>query len=433
MKVKSFFILTLMLFPAGIAGASEVQSIDSGATAWMLTSTALVLLMVPGLGMFYGGLVRTKNVLGTMMHSFSAMAVIGVLWVVVGYALSFGSNILGGFVGWNKDYFLLQGIDSSIISEHIPEYVFAMFQGKFAIIAPALIAGSFAERVKFKSYLFFILLWSLLVYMPVAHWVWAPGGFLASMGAIDYAGGTVIHITAGVSGLVVAIYLGSRRGYPKTAMNPNNLVMTLMGAGLLWVGWFGFNAGSSISSGLDTARALTLTQVAAASGALGWMLIEGLHHGKATSLGFVSGMLAGLVAITPAAGVVTPGGAILLGILAAAVCYLAIILKNKIGYDDTLDVFGIHGIAGIIGALALVLFLRPGWIAEQAASWTHIGQLITQSWAVLVSIIYSAAISIIIAVALEKTVGFRLSDSEEQAGIDRTEHAEQGYGLLHIN
>ena len=433
LRIKFILGMILLLIPFGIVNATEVQTIDSGATAWMLTSTALVLLMVPGLGMFYGGLVRTKNVLGTMMHSFSAMAVIGVLWVVVGYALSFGSNILGGFVGWNNDYFLLQGIDSSIINEHIPEYVFAMFQGKFAIIAPALIAGSFAERVKFKSYLIFILLWSLLVYMPVAHWVWASGGFLAAMGAIDYAGGTVIHITAGISGLVVAIYLGARRGYPKTAMNPNNLVMTLMGAGLLWVGWFGFNAGSSISSGLDTARALTLTQVAAASGALGWMLIEGSHHGKATSLGFVSGMLAGLVAITPAAGVITPAGAILLGFIASAICYLAIILKNKIGYDDTLDVFGIHGIAGIIGALALVLFLRPGWIAEQSASWTYIGQFITQSWAVLIAIIYSALVSIVIAIVLQKSVGFRLSDSDEQAGIDRIEHAEQGYGLLHIN
>jgi Amt family ammonium transporter len=433
MRLKISFTILLTFLLTGIINAAEVHRIDSGATAWMLTSTALVLLMVPGLGMFYGGLVRTKNVLGTMMHSFSAMAVIGVLWVIAGYALSFGQNILGGFIGWNNDYFLLQGIDSSILNEHIPEYVFAMFQGKFAIIAPALIAGAFAERVKFKTYLIFIFLWSLLVYMPVAHWVWAPDGFLSHMGAIDYAGGTVIHITAGVSGLVIALYLGARRGYPKTAMNPNNLVMTLMGAGLLWVGWFGFNAGSSISSGLDTARALTLTQVAAASGALGWMLIEGIHHGKATSLGFVSGMLAGLVAITPAAGVVTPVGAIFLGIITTIICYLAIILKNKIGYDDTLDVFGIHGVAGIIGALALVLFLRPSWINEQNASWTILGQLSTQSFAVIIAIIYASAVSLILAIVLEKSLGFRLSDSDEQAGMDRSEHAEQGYGLLHIN
>ncbi len=426
-------IAFLIFFDFVLAVPKATTSIDSGATAWMLTSTALVLLMVPGLGMFYGGLVRAKNVLGTMMHSFSAMAVIGVLWVVAGYAMSFGSNVFGGFIGWNNDYFLLQGIDSSVIDQHIPEYVFAMFQGKFAIIAPALIAGSFAERVKFKTYLLFILLWSILVYLPVAHWVWGPGGFLSKMGAIDFAGGTVIHITAGVSGLVIALFLGARRGYPKTAMNPNNLVMTLMGAGLLWVGWFGFNAGSSISSGLDTARALTLTQVAAASGALAWMLIEGMHYKKATSLGFVSGMLSGLVAITPAAGVVTPEGAILLGLISSAVCYLAIILKNRIGYDDSLDVFGIHGIAGIIGALALILFLRPDWVAEQGNEWSVLTQFNTQILAVVVAIFYSILVTFLITFLLERTIGFRLSDKDEQAGLDRSEHAEHGYGLLHIN
>ncbi len=436
MLSRRFFLIMFALLAVPVhtlLASGNNAAIDSGATAWMLTSTALVLLMVPGLGMFYGGLVRTKNVLGTMMHSFSAMAVIGVLWVVLGYALSFGQNVLGGFIGWNTDYFFLQGIDESIISQHIPEYVFAMFQGKFAIIAPALIAGSFAERVKFKTYLFFILFWSLLVYLPVAHWVWGPGGFLAEMGAIDFAGGTVIHITAGISGLVVALYLGARRGYPKTAMNPNNLVMTLMGAGLLWVGWFGFNAGSSISSGLETARALTLTQAAAAAGALAWMMIEGIQYKKATSLGFVSGMLAGLVAITPAAGVVTPEGAIVLGFISSAVCYLAIILKNKIGYDDSLDVFGIHGVAGIIGAIALVFFLRPSWITEQGTGWTLGGQLATQSFTVIIALIYAAVVTLIITIVGDKLLGFRLSVSSEQAGMDRSEHAEHGYGLLHIN
>lgn len=436
MLSRRFFLIMFALLAVPVhtlLASGNNAAIDSGATAWMLTSTALVLLMVPGLGMFYGGLVRTKNVLGTMMHSFSAMAVIGVLWVVLGYALSFGQNVLGGFIGWNTDYFFLQGIDESIISQHIPEYVFAMFQGKFAIIAPALIAGSFAERVKFKTYLFFILFWSLLVYLPVAHWVWGPGGFLAEMGAIDFAGGTVIHITAGISGLVVALYLGARRGYPKTAMNPNNLVMTLMGAGLLWVGWFGFNAGSSISSGLETARALTLTQAAAASGALAWMLIEGIQYNKATSLGFVSGMLAGLVAITPAAGVVTPEGAIVLGFISSIFCYFAIILKNKIGYDDSLDVFGIHGVAGIIGAIALVFFLRPSWVAEQSAGWALSRQLITQSITVIIALVYAAVVTYIITIAADKLFGFRLSVSSEQAGMDRSEHAEHGYGLLHIN
>ncbi|RPH97255.1 MAG: ammonium transporter, partial [Calditrichaeota bacterium] len=339
--------LIIILAATGILNAAEAPAIDSGATAWMLTSTALVLLMVPGLAMFYGGLVRTKNVIGTMMHSFAAMGVMAVLWVIVGYAMAFGNNILGGWFGWNPDYFLLSGIDDKIMSAGIPEYVFSMFQGKFAIITPALIAGAFAERVSFRGYIVFIALWGIIVYNPLCHWVWAADGFLFNMGAagaIDFAGGTVVHISAGVSGLIAALYLGARRGYPKTAMPPSNLVMTLMGAGLLWVGWFGFNAGSSISSGLSTAQALTATQTAAAAGALTWMVIEGLHQGKATALGFASGILAGLVAVTPAAGVVQPVGALALGIIAAILCYLAIIIKNKLGYDDSLDAFGVHGI-----------------------------------------------------------------------------------------
>ena len=265
--------------------------------------------MVPGLAMFYGGLVRTKNVLGTMMHSFVAMGIMAVLWVVVGYSMSFGPNVLGGWFGWNKDYFLLKGIDETITPAGIPEYVFSMFQGKFAIITPALIAGAFAERVSFKGYIVFIALWGLLVYNPLCHWVWASDGFLfnmGAMGAIDFAGGTVVHIASGVSGLIAALYLGARRGHPKIAVAPSNLVMTMIGAGLLWVGWFGFNAGSSVSSGLLTAQALTATQVAAASGAMAWIIIEAIHQGKATALGFASGILAGLVAVTPAAGVVQP-------------------------------------------------------------------------------------------------------------------------------
>ncbi len=423
----------LVMVPAVLMADTHTTAVDTGTTAWMLTSTTLVLLMIPGLAMFYGGLVRTKNVIGTMMHSFTAMAVIGVLWMVVGYAASFGPGILGGFIGWKKEYFFLQGIDESILSQGIPEYVYAMFQGKFAIITPALIAGAFAERVRFKTYILFIALWSLLVYNPICHWVWASDGFLAQLGALDFAGGTVIHITSGVSGLVVALLLGSRRGYPKTAMHPNNLVMTLMGAGLLWVGWFGFNAGSAVSSGLDTARALTLTQVAAASGACGWMLIEGIHHGKATSLGFASGVLAGLVVVTPAAGFVTPVGALLLGFVASGVCYLAIQLKNRIGYDDTLDVFGIHGIAGIFGAIGLVLFLRPGFISAQSAEWSSLHQLGIQSLAVIIAFVYAAVVTLIIAWILQKTVGFRVKENEEMAGLDHSQHAEQGYGLIHIN
>jgi ammonium transporter, Amt family len=434
------FILPVMLFLAFPVALFAQPVNDSGATAWMLTSTALVLLMVPGLAMFYGGLVRTKNVLGTMMHSFASMAVIGVVWAVCGYALSFGGNILGGWIGWNKNYFFLKGIDDSILSAGIPEYVFAMFQGKFAIITPALIAGAFAERVKFRGYVLFITLWSLVVYSPICHWVWAGDGFLFNMGAagaIDFAGGTVVHISAGVSGLIAALYLGARRGYPGTAMNPNSLVMTLMGAGLLWVGWFGFNAGSSISSGLDTARALTVTQIAAAAGAFTWMMIEGIHHKKATSLGLCSGILAGLVVITPAAGVVQPYGALIMGAAASLLCYGAILLKNKWGYDDSLDVFGIHGTAGILGALMLTFFIRSSWMHRAAGlaggSWTVWQQLGVQATGVALTIAYSAVVTVVLLWLVSKTVGLRLSEQGEMSGMDQGLHGEHGYGLINLS
>lgn len=442
MKKFSYPLLLLaaaMLFSGTAWGAEEVVT-DTGITSWMLTSTALVLLMVPGLAMFYGGLVRTKNVIGTMMHSFAAMVIIGVLWPTLGYALSFGPGILGGFVGWDSKYFLLQGIDDAIMSTQIPEYVFAMFQGKFAIITPALIAGAFAERVNFKGYAIFIALWSLFVYSPICHWVWAADGFLfnlGAMGAIDFAGGTVVHISSGITALVAALYLGKRRGYPRNVMHPNNLVMTLMGAGLLWVGWFGFNAGSAIASNLATARALTVTQMAAAAGAFTWMIIEMFQHGKATSLGVASGILAGLVAITPAAGVVQPVGALALGALAAVFCYLAIVLKNKLGYDDSLDAFGIHGVGGIVGALALTFFIRPSWMADAAAkvggSWTVWQQFGVQATAVGVTIAYAAVASLVLLFIVEKTVGLRISEDDEMSGLDHSMHGEQGYGLINLN
>ncbi len=364
-------VLSALVLCTDARAAAEAPEVDSGATAWMLTSTALVLLMVPGLVMFYGGLVRTKNVLGTMMHSFVAMGIMTVLWVVCGYCMCFGENTLGGWCGWNRSYLFLSGIDETILDAGVPEYVFAMFQGKFAIITPALIAGAFAERVSFKGYCVFIALWGLLVYNPLCHWVWAEDGFLFNLGAggaIDFADGTVVHISAGISGLVAAIMLGARRGHPKLAMSPNNLVMTMMGVGFLWVGWFGFNAGSSISSGLATARALTVTQVSAASGALTWVLIEGWRQGKATALGLASGILAGLVAITPAAGVVRPAAALVLGAVASVCCYQAILLKDRLGYDDSLDAFGIHGVGGIVGAVLLTFFIRPSWMADAAAA-----------------------------------------------------------------
>ena len=437
-KIKKI-LLTLLFMSAGVTAAlaSDGTKIDTGATAWMLTSTALVLLMVPGLAMFYGGLVRSKNVLGTIMHSFVAMGIISILWVAVGYSMSFGKNVLGGIFGWNSDYFFLKGIDTNILDAGVPEYVFSMFQGKFAIITPALIAGAFAERVTFKAYCFFIALWSLLVYNPLCHWVWASDGFLFNLGArgaIDFAGGTVVHISAGVSGLVAALYLGSRRGYPYQVIRPNNLVITMLGAGLLWVGWFGFNAGSSVSSGLSTAQALTATQVAAAAGALTWIIIESFSQGKATALGFASGILAGLVAVTPAAGVVQPYGAMILGILASLVCYKAIQIKNRLGYDDSLDAFGIHGIGGITGALFLSFFVRRSWMAEAAAanggSWSIWNQLGIQALAVGVAIVFAGVMTFIIIFCLNKLVRFKSTEDDEMAGLDRSYHGERGYGML---
>lgn len=428
----------------GLAQAQEASpAIDTGTTAWMLISTTLVLLMVPGLAMFYGGLVRTKNVLGTMMQAFAAMGIIGVLWVLVGYSLSFGPGVLGGFVGWDKGLVGLDSLDEKIMSAGIPEYVFAMFQGKFAILTPIILAGAFAERVKFSAYCLFVALWSLLVYSPLCHWVWAADGFLfnhGAKGAIDFAGGTVVHISSGVAGLVLALLIGARKNYKKTPMLPSNLVMTLMGAGLLWVGWFGFNAGSAISSGLTTAQALTATQAAAAAGALAWVLIEWFHHKRATSLGIVSGILVGLVAVTPAAGVVKPLGAMVLAVVAVAICYLVVNYKNKLGYDDTLDAFGIHGIGGIVGAIGLVFFIRPSWWVDAQAvaadkglgSWGILDQLWTQVFAVGIAAGYSAIVTGVIYYLVKCTVGFRVDASDEVRGLDKSQHGEHGYGMVDV-
>lgn len=427
-------LLLLLAFPAaGFAGGDAV--IDTGNTSWMLISTALVLLMMPGLAMFYGGLVRTKNVLGTMMHTFVAMAVIGVLWVVCGYSLTFGSNVLGGFVGWNPDFFFLRGIDE-VITDGIPEYIIAMFQGKFAIITPALISGALAERVYLRGYILFIALWFLAVYSPLCHWIWASDGWLFNSGAagvIDLAGGLVIHVSAGVSALVVALYLGPRVGYPKLATPPGNLVMTLMGAGLLWVGWFGFNAGSTLQSGLDTARALTMTQISAASGALTWLCIEGLIFRKASALGFASGTLAGLVVITPAAAVVQPVGAFVLGAASSVACFYALKVKMLLGYDDTLDCFGIHGVGSGLGVVLLSFFIRDSWMASAAEAaggkWTAADQVLIQLKGLGATIALAAVMTILICVIVEKTVGFRIDEESEYLGLDQALHGERGYDL----
>lgn len=435
---SSLLVAAFMVTSVSSLFAQEATPVDTGATAWMLTSTMLVLLMIPGLAMFYGGLVRTKNVLGTMMHSFVAMGIMTILWVVCGYSMAFGPNldlgILTGWFGWNPDFVLLKGIDESIMPSGVPEYVFAMFQAKFAIITPALIAGAFAERINFKAYCIFIAVWGLVIYNPLCHWVWAGDGFLFNMGekgAIDFAGGTVVHISAGVSGLVAALFLGGRKGHPHLPMRPNNLVMTLIGAGLLWVGWFGFNAGSSLASGLQTGQALAVTQIAAAAGAMTWIIIEGIQHGKATAIGFASGILAGLVAITPAAGVVQPLGAITLGVLATGFCYLAILVKNKLGYDDTLDAFGVHGVGGIVGAICLTFFIRASFMDVEG--WTTMDQLWVQVKAVSIAIVYSGVGTFIILFLLNKVIKIRSTEDAEMKGLDNYYHGERGYGMTNPN
>ncbi|MBU1053291.1 MAG: ammonium transporter [Proteobacteria bacterium] len=439
MKNKSLLtalVSVLFTLTPQIILAAENTPVDTGTTSWMLTSTAFVLLMVPGLAMFYGGLVRTKNVLSTMMLSFVSMAVIGVLWVACGYSIAFGPNILGGFAGWSNDYFFLKGIDDVIVNG-VPEYVLAMFQGKFAIIAPALISGALVERVYFRGYITFIILWMLFIYCPLCHWVWATDGWLYNAGAsgvIDLAGGLVIHVSAGFSALVVAIFLGPRIGYPKTPMAPNNLVMTLTGAGLLWVGWFGFNAGSTVHSGLDTARALTMTQVSAASGALTWLIIEYFKFRKATALGFASGILAGLVAITPAAGVVLPYGAIILGALSSVICFYALTVKVKLGYDDSLDCFGIHGVGSGLGVIMLSFFIRDSWMQSASAAahkvWTIWDQLSIQLIGIGATILFAVVGTLVICFLVEKTVGFRIAADLEAIGLDQSIHGEHGYGSM---
>lgn len=427
-----YFVFVILGTPLA-AAAGDGAVIDTGNTSWMLISTALVLLMLPGLAMFYGGLVRSKNVLGTMMHTFVAMAVIGVLWVVCGYALTFGKSIMGGIVGWNSDFFLLKGIDEAV-TDGIPEYIIAMFQGKFAIITPALISGALAERVYLRGYILFISLWFLVVYTPLCHWVWAPDGWLFNAGAagvIDLAGGLVIHVSAGISALVAAIYLGPRLGHPKLAAPPNNLTMTLIGAGLLWVGWFGFNAGSTLQSGLNSARALTMTQISAASGALVWLCIEGIIYRKASALGFASGTLAGLVVITPAAAVVQPLGALFLGAASTVLCFYALQLKIKLGYDDTLDCFGIHGVGSALGVILLSFFIRDSWMASASEAagrtWTTFDQLLVQIKGLGATILLAGVATIILCIIVEKTVGFRIDEESEYRGLDQSLHGERGY------
>ncbi|MBN1142085.1 MAG: ammonium transporter [Deltaproteobacteria bacterium] len=396
---------------------------DSGDTAWLLISTALVFVMLPGLAFFYGGMVRSKNVLSSCLHSFAALAIIGVQWVAFGYTLSFGGA--GNFIG-GLENILLFGITPETLNGTIPTYVFVMFQGMFAIITPALISGALAERMKFSSYCLFIFLWATLVYDPICHWVWGEGGWLLKMGALDFAGGTVVHLSSGVSALVLALVLGKRKGYPLERMMPHNLTLTLLGAGLLWFGWFGFNAGSALSAGTSAGLAFATTQTAAAAGALSWMAVEWLHAGKPSALGVASGIVAGLVVITPGAGFVTPAAALIMGLCAGAVCYFGVLMKHKIGYDDSLDAFGVHGLGGAFGAVATGVFASVG---ATGLLMGNFHQLWVQLVGVVAAGLYAALVTLLILKVLKTTLGLRVSEEEEMIGLDQTVHSESGYNL----
>ncbi len=414
---------TAMPAPAPAPAAAK-STLNRGDTAWMLTSTALVLLMtIPGLALFYGGMVRKKNVLATLMQSFATAALVTVLWIVVGYSLAFTSG--NPFVGGLSRLFL-RGMTVNGLDGSIPESVFMMFQMTFAIITPALIAGAFADRMKFSAMLWFMGIWSLVVYSPIAHWVWGPGGWLAGKGVLDFAGGTVVHINAGVAGLVAALMLGKRVGYGKEAMAPHNLTLTVMGAAMLWVGWFGFNAGSALAADGRAGMAMVVTQIAAAAAALSWMFAEWLAKGKPSVLGIASGAVAGLVVITPASGFVGVMGALAIGIIAGVVCFWsASALKHKLGYDDSLDVFGVHGIGGMIGAVLTGVFAIKAIGGTAGLLEGNGGQVVTQIVAVVAVTAYTAVASYIILKVIDVVIGLRVTEEDEREGLDLSLHGER--------
>ena len=402
-------------------------------TAFVLVSAALVMLMTPGLALFYGGMVRSKNILATLMENFILLGVVGVIWALWGYSLAFGPDV-GSFIG-NLDYLGLMGVGTEpfkTYSETIPHQTFMIYQAMFAIITPALITGAFAERMKFSAFLVFMVLWVTIVYCPVAHWVWGDGGWLKSLGALDFAGGTVVHINAGVAALAAALVVGKRQGYGNHAtFIPHNLPMTVLGAGLLWFGWFGFNAGSALAANALASSAFTATHLATCAATLAWVATEWIVRGKPTTLGAASGAVAGLVAITPAAGFVGPMSAILIGIGAGIICYLAVLIKPRLGYDDSLDVVGVHCVGGIWGALATGLFASK--LVNSAGAdglfYGNPGQFLIQVIAVLVTMVFSFVVSYILFKILDATMGLRVTPEDEVAGLDITEHQETGYSL----
>ena len=431
MRMFKLLIGTLGLVLVGALGAlegafaAETPKLDTGDTAWMLTSTALVLMMtIPGVAMFYGGMVRKKNVLATAMQSFAVACVMTVLWMIIGYSLAFtDGGGMNAYVG-GLDKMLLRGIGVDTLSGTIPETVFMTFQMTFAIITPALITGALADRIKFSSLLVFLSLWMILVYAPITHWVWG-GGFLAEAGVLDFAGGTVVHINSGVAALVGAMVLGRRRGYGTENMAPHNLILSVIGASMLWVGWFGFNAGSAVAANGSAGMAMAVTQIATAAAALSWMFAEWISRGKPSVLGIVSGAVAGLVAITPASGYVDPFGALIIGLIAGLVCYWgAVVLKPKLGYDDSLDVFGVHGLGGIAGALLTGVFAveaiggTPGLLEGNA------GQVLIQLEGIGATIVYCAIVTFVLLKIIDAVMGLRVDEEEEVTGLDYSLHGE---------
>ena len=425
----------VVLFLGGILGAQAPQAdaVNTGDTAFILVSAALVMLMTPGLAFFYGGMVRGKNVLNTLMQSFVAVAVISVQWILWGYSLGFGPD-RGGLVG-TLDWFALSGVGMQPNPDYaptIPHQTYMIYQGMFAVITPALITGAIAERMKFKTYLVFMLLWATLVYDPIAHWVWGMGGWLRSAGALDFAGGTVVHISSGVSALVAALLIGRRRGYPDTPMPPHNLPYTILGAAILWFGWFGFNAGSAVAAGALSTGAFIATNTAAAAATLGWMAMDWIVKGKPTALGAASGAVAGLVAITPASGYVSPVSSIIIGAAAGCVCFTAVTLRaKKTGIDDSLDVFGVHGVGGTLGALLTGLFasklVNPA--GNDGLFFGNAALLGTQVVAVAACWAYAGVVTFVLLKVLDRVMGLRVEDHEEEEGLDVSQHGETAYSV----
>jgi Amt family ammonium transporter len=420
-------IAALTLSP-GVAFAAQAQKLDGGNTAWILTSTALVLFMtIPGLALFYGGLVRTKNVLSVLMQCFSITCLMSILWLAYAYSLAFNGG--GAFIG-NLDKMFLKGVSVTSLTGNIPETVFVMFQLTFAIITPALIVGAYAERMKFSAMFLFSGIWLTIVYAPVAHWVWG-GGWLGGMGALDFAGGTVVHINSGVSALVAAILLGKRHGFPDQPPSPHNLTMTVTGASMLWVGWFGFNAGSALAADGSAGMAMLVTHMSSAAAALTWMFIEWSKFGKPSALGIATGAVAGLVGITPASGYVGPIGALVIGVSVGVICFNAIaIVKQRFKIDDSLDVFPVHGIGGIVGALLTGVFVHSGLGGVGLAEGMSMG---SQVWVQLVSVtataVYAGGLTFIILKVVDALVGLRVSADDEQVGLDPSQHNETGYEI----